>query len=66
MKAPCEFCGEDVNLDVPGYYYEVRGWALKRADGGTHAVRLQQSLSRVAHGPCLDLRIKGGEQTSLV
>jgi hypothetical protein len=59
MQATCEFCAEPLDADKPGTYQHVSGWEQRRAQGGTNAIRLPQRALRFAHGPCVDLAVRG-------
>ena len=65
MKLPCAFCGLDVDDAKPGSFIEVTGWAEVRAGGGAHAIAMRRNLGRAAHGQCIEIQKRGGEQLGL-
>lgn len=64
----CEFCGERVQPSQVGVYRRAQGWAEVRAQGGTHALAVQQFTGEVACARCIGGLRRGvaPEQTSLL
>ncbi len=63
--AECHYCGGPVDTSKAGVYQAVRGWAQRRAGGGTNAVALREALPYYACKDCIAQRSAGIVQGGL-
>lgn len=68
MLVPCVLCGRPLDPDAPRVFQLVRGYELKREQGGTNALALREPLHQFAHYHCVDRKRSGiaPTQTSLL
>lgn len=59
FRAPCEFCGRELDVRAEGTHQRTTGWVKVRAGGGGHGVSLAERENRWAHGWCVDSKTRG-------
>lgn len=59
FRAPCAFCGHDVDSRDPGVYQFTSGWVMNRTGGGGHSVSLPERQNRWACRHCVEAAVKG-------
>jgi hypothetical protein len=62
----CHFCKNDVDPRETGVHQYTRGWVKIRSGGGGHGVSIPIREPFFAHGHCVERRIKGWGQLSLL
>lgn len=59
LRAKCEICKEDLNVEADGVHQWTAGWVMNRSGGGGHAIACPKRENRWAHNGCVD-RVRRG------
>jgi hypothetical protein len=60
QRAPCAFCGHELDPAAVGVYQWISGgWLKNRDGGGAHGVSLPERENKFAHGICVDRATRG-------